>query len=656
MSQLMLANNLLAGLNAEQVQAVTTVDGPVLVIAAPGSGKTRVLTTRLAYLMNEGVAPEQLLAVTFTKKAADEMRCRLERLLGNKQLVARLDICTFNSLGLKLLAGHYGRLGYTTEKPHQLLEATQRAVFDSLLREHRALDIRFEDLAAYISRAKSVLMTPDQVKKISADEAESRIARLYGAYQQKLLKSNLLDFDDQIMLPVRLMQEHSDVREAIQARYSHLLVDEYQDTNRAQDVLLGLLAAPRNNLFVVGDDAQGIYGFRAAQLDNILNYNRHYPGAVRVLLETNYRSAPQIVRLANQLIRHNSGQIAKEIRAARGPEGAQVQQLQANDNFEEAETIAKRVKDLIAAGVPPQEIAVLYRVHAHAAFVAEQLIAEQVPFTIKKSGSFWDQQPIQDMLAYLRLAAAKPHPLADLALETLLRRLGVMADSLGLLKVDAERSGDTLWEACTRVDRIPLPSLQQKNGVKQAIAMALAWRGFRKSVPELYLHVLEQTRMRGELENKRGEGARQKLDCLSALYDQIKRWEPRTLSELFHKVDQQQRPPTNRKQQAVQLLTIHASKGLEWEAVFLIGMEEGSLPYQLAIDDGDLSEERRLCYVAITRAKRYLMVSHARQKSRFGQKKDAMPSRFLAEMAGEATHGVKIAVGTANKLRSIAPT
>lgn len=632
MSQLALMSPLLQGLNADQAAAVTTIDGPVLVIAAPGSGKTTVLTRRLAYLLQNGVRPEQILAVTFTKKASTEMTQRLAKQIGSKDIASRMTVATFNSLGLKLLEGNYRRLGYTVDKPHLLLEGTQRALFDVLLREQDAMDIKYEELGAYISLAKATLTEPNRVNRLSADPNEARMADLYKAYQLRMMQQNLIDFDDQIRLSVDLLLTQDDVRREIQARYTHVLVDEYQDTNRAQYTLLRQLAAPHDNLFAVGDDAQGIYGFRAADIDNILSFSRDYPQAKEIYLETNYRSTPGIIKLANNLIGFNAKQIKKTIKAARSKEGQRIRNLKVLDQFNEASAMVESIKELFLEGTPPEEIAVLYRTHAQALPIISSLVEAEIPFVVKKSGSFYDQAEIQDMLNFLRLALPKPHPLVEVAFEGLLRRLGISKDAMSILKVEAERREGSLWAAAELADRLPLGSIQQRNLVLHAIKMVGGWRRHQAPIADLMLKILEQTRYRDTLQGKKGEQARQKLDCLSTFHEQVTRWAPKSLYDLFNTIDQHMRPKKAKKNEAVQLLTIHSSKGLEWDAVFVIGMEEATLPYQVALDEGNLAEERRLCYVAITRARRFLQLSHCHERSSFGQKKSVVPSRFLHEM------------------------
>lgn len=632
MSQLSLISPLLQGLNPEQKAAVTTIEGPVLVIAAPGSGKTTVLTRRLAYLLENGVQPEQILAVTFTKKAATEMMQRVAKQIGSKDIAARLTVATFNSLGLKLLEGNYRRLGFTVDKPHLLLENTQRTLFDVLLREHDAMDIKYEDLGSYISLAKATLADPRKVNGVSADENAMRLAELYKAYQARLLKQNLIDFDDQIRLAVDLLLNQADVRALVQSRFTHVLVDEYQDTNRAQYTMLRLLAAPQNNLFAVGDDAQGIYGFRAADIDNILSFSRDYPTARQIFLETNYRSTPGIVKLANNLIGFNAKQIAKTIKAARSKEGQRIRSLKVLDQFAEANEVVESIKVLLEEGTNPEEIALLYRTHAQSMTVITALNEAGIPYVVKKSKSFYDQAEIQDMLSFLRLAAPKPHPLTDVAFESLIRRLGVSKDALSILKVESERQGGSLWGAAMLVDRLPLQSLQQRNLLIHCVRMVQSWRYFKGSMGDLVLKILTDTRYRESLTGKRGEQSRQKLDCLSTFHEQVVRWAPKGLYDLFNTIDQQMRPRKAKKSEAVQLLTIHSSKGLEWDAVFVIGLEEGTLPYQVALDEGNLAEERRLCYVAITRARRFLQISHCHERTNFGQKKSVVPSRFIDEM------------------------
>jgi DNA helicase-2/ATP-dependent DNA helicase PcrA len=628
-------NPLLAGLNAEQKQAVETIQGPVLVVAAPGSGKTTVLTNRVAHMLQNGIAPENLMAVTFTKKAATEMQERIAKKVGNKALAERITIGTFHSICLRLLDGHYKLLGYPTEKqPHLVMFATQRAIFDVLVRENHMEDVRFDDLAAFISRAKSMLVFPAAIKRQSVDPAEVRYAHLYGSYQKKLEKQNLIDFDDQLCLAVRLLAEQPEIAAQVRARYTHVLVDEYQDTNRAQYELLRLLSQPRNNLFAVGDDAQGIYGFRAADLNNILNFKRDYPGTQEILLETNYRSTPQVVALANNLIAYNSGQIGKTIRAHNPGNPKSVLTVQFPDNFIEADQSAERIKELIKNGTIPDEIAVLYRTHAQAMPFMDALGSREIPFTVKKSSSFYEQAEIAETLSYMQLANRGRHPLAELALEKLLGKLGLAREALAMLKVECERQQTDLMSVCYQVDAVPLPTLAQKGMIKHVLGMIRTWQNWQGPIAELYMSVITQTQYRAKLEKKKDQANAQKLDCLSAMYEQIKRWDPKNVRELFQKIDMATKPPkANKKTGAVQLLTIHGSKGLEWDAVFVVGLEEGVLPYQVALDEGELAEERRLCYVAITRARKFLQLSYGRERSTFGKAKSVTPSRFLNEMS-----------------------
>ncbi len=638
MAQLLLGNPLLDGLNAEQAAAVTHPAGPVLVIAAPGSGKTTVLTRRIAFLILQGVQPERILAVTFTRKAAQEMKERLIALLRDKHLVGRLTICTFNSLGLKLLDGRYERLGFA-RKPHMLVETLQRTVFDVIRRELDAEEIPAGDLAGYITRAKSQLLDPTMVSRVSADEADVKKARLFAAYEQRLRKQGLMDFDDQIVLPVRLLERDPVARAEIQARFGHILVDEFQDTNRAQYHLTRLIAAPDDNLFAVGDDAQGIYGFRAADLDNLLGFERDFPAGRRILLETNYRSTPPIVGMANNLIRFNARQIPKTIRAA-AKGGEPVTKIQCADSFDEARAVVDQVKLLDGAGVKLDQIAVLYRTHAQSGLVIEALSTAKIPYTAKKSGHFFEHPAIQEVLGYLRLVApsAKGHAQETLSLEQLLKRLGCTIDTLSILRAASEKHQISLMGASERAEQLPLPTLAQRGAVKHVVGMIMAWRADRRPVADVFMRILDDTQIRKSLERQRREEARQRLDVLSTFHEQLRRWNLRTPAEVFKKVEEHLEPrekKTKRKEPAVQLLTVHAAKGLEWDAVFVVGLEEGTLPYQMAIEEGAITEERRLCYVAITRARRFLYLSYGRERVRFGHRRDAIPSRFLREMSGQ---------------------
>jgi DNA helicase-2/ATP-dependent DNA helicase PcrA len=429
------------------------------------------------------------------------------------------------------------------------------------------------------------------------------------------------------------LEEQPEIAKAVHGRYTHLLVDEYQDTNKAQYELLRLLAHPRKNLFAVGDDAQGIYGFRAADINNILNFKQDYPATTQLFLETNYRSTPQIVALANALISHNAGRIDKTIKPHRRSDPASVLTVQFADNFVEAEQVGDRIKELIMGGTIPDEIAILMRTHAQGMPLMDALAQREIPFTVKKSGSFYEQAEIAETLSYMRLTLRGRHPLADLAIEKLLAKLGLAREALAMLKVEAERQNTDLMSVCWQVESVPLPTLAQKGLVKHVLAMISGWQRFSGSVADLYYQIISQTQYKAKLEKGKGAGDAQKLDCLAAMHAQIKRWDPKDVRDLFNRIELSMKPPKgNKRTGEVQIMTIHASKGLEWDAVFCVGLEEGILPYQTALDDGDLAEERRLCYVAITRARTYLHMSYGRERQRFGSAKDVTPSRFIHDM------------------------
>ncbi|MEB3236933.1 MAG: ATP-dependent helicase [Candidatus Sericytochromatia bacterium] len=634
MSQLFLHDTLLDGLNPAQLQAVTTLNGPVLVIAAPGSGKTSVLTRRIARMVRQGIAPEAILAVTFTRKAAGEMAERVSLLLGDKDSQTKLTIATFNSLGMKLIQQHHAALGFA-RPPRLLVEQGQRMVIDLVRRELKA-DVSAQDVAAFISWNKSRLVAPDQVRSVSADPKDAVLAKAYAKYDDWLKTRCTYDFDDQIVLPVRLLEKHPEIRASVNATWTHLLIDEFQDTNKAQYRLARLLAGEAMNLFAVGDDAQGIYGFRAAELDNLLGFDRDFPGTIRIMMEQNYRSTPQILDLANQLIRHNSKQIEKTIRAVKPP-GEPWEQCICPDSFQEADWIVGRIQALAAKGHPLDEIAVLYRTHAQAGLLIEQLDQAKIPYSAKRSGSFLEHPGLQELLGYLRLVPPSSS-MAELGLEALLKRRGAMAETVSALSGTARMRKKALLDVCRDARNCPLPTLAQQQTVLQTVAMIDGWRRFKGPVDALILQVLKDTGLRGQLENSRKEEARQKLDVLSTFHAIAQRWACRTVGELLRRVDDSLKPRKPKgRQKAVQLVTIHAAKGLEWETVFLMGLEEETLPYQLAIEEGGIAEERRLCYVAVTRAKSRLLLSYSNQRIRFGHRRDAMPSRFLREMGAGTT-------------------
>lgn len=631
---------LLDNLNDAQKEAVLALEGPVQVIASAGSGKTTVLTRRLANLLRSGVAPEQIVAVTFTKKSADEMGQRLKKLLNDKQIVERLTIGTFHSICLGLLDGNYERLGFTA-KPSLLMGSRQLGVVASLLTD---VYLTTEMAMGWISFCKSWGWMPEELSTERGrfigvpEEAVGAFAQVYRAYMDYCRYHNLMDFDDQLLLALRLILTIPDVGDEIQARYQHVMVDEFQDTNPVQWALTKALAHPHNNLFVVGDDAQAIYQFRGADITGILNFTRDYPTAKRIALATNYRSVAPIIELSNKLIRHNQQQIPKTVIAhhTKAPADA-VTFWEAEDGTEETHLMQKEIKQLLHQGMPPQEIAVLYRSHSQAGPVEDELAAAGIPYTIKKEWAFYERPEVLDSLAYLQLIRGEQADIEP-ACDRVFRAEGFAKTTVETLRKEARGQKKPLLDVCMQVDNLPVHPAQ-KATVHRFLQRLFRWKKNAGGTPihELLQTIWQDAGYIRKLEEAKTESAHQAINTLSVLHDLARKWGSKTINAFFSDIEahQRKRQLAQKPKAAVQLLSIHAAKGLEWDAVFMIGLEEDLLPYKKAVQSGDVAEERRLCYVAITRARKRLYVSRVTTRMRFGKPYKPQASRFWYEMRGE---------------------
>ncbi|MQL53901.1 DNA helicase PcrA, partial [Desulfofundulus thermobenzoicus] len=629
--------DLLANLNPAQARAVTHRDGPLLVLAGAGSGKTRVLTTRIAYLLQQGVSPLHILAITFTNKAAREMKERVAAMVPD---VAReLWVATFHSTCLRVLRRQARFLGYA-ENFVIYDDADQQTVIKECLKELNMDEKKFPPraLSAAISGAKNRLLPPEEY----GDQADSfftrQAARVYALYQDKLHRNNALDFDDLIMLTVRLFRENPAVLRHYQNRFRYILVDEYQDTNQAQYVLVNLLAAEHRNLCVVGDPDQGIYGWRGANIQNILDFEKDYPEALVVKLEQNYRSTQTILDAANQVIKRNRGRKEKRLWTAAGP-GTPVVVYMAGDERTEAGFVADRVARLRQRGIPYRDMAVLYRTHAMSRVLEEVFLSRGIPYTIVGGLKFYDRKEIKDLLAYLRLVV---NPADTVSLRRIINvpRRGVGEASLNKLLAYSMEKGIPALEALARAPEVP-----GLNGPVRAACTGLA-RLFARlyeqsgelSVTELARAVLERTGYWQELlaENTVESRTRQEnlKEFLSVTREFDQRAEDRSLPaflaelSLVSDVDHY-----DQEADQVVLMTLHSAKGLEFPVVFLVGMEEGVFPHSRSLTEpAELEEERRLCYVGITRARERLYLTHSWQRTLYGVTRHNDPSRFLEEI------------------------
>jgi DNA helicase-2/ATP-dependent DNA helicase PcrA len=632
-------------LNTEQRAAVTAPIGPVLVRAGAGSGKTRVLTLRIAYLIQQhGVAPASILALTFTNKAAKEMRERLGKALGGRP--RGLTVGTFHAICAKVLRAEIaGRIGHYTG------DFTIYAADEQLQLAAAALDAATErppevleppDLLQRISRAKSRLLTPRLALRFARDAGEAYVAARYRHYQRALEQANALDFDDLILLTHRLFSEHPDVLEEYQERWKHTLVDEYQDTDAGQHALVEMISRPigsrARSLFVVGDGMQAIYGFRNADHTIIARFGSDFPEAQVIELATNYRSRQSILDAAYAIIRHSRVVAPMALRAANPERGAQAQAqrplqiFDAKDGRDEAEQVARGIADMIARGRRPREIAVLYRTRQMSRAFEAALRHARIPYDIRGGAGFYDRAVVRDALAYLR---AVNNPADNLSLARIANTptRGLGAQSLAALSTFAARNGIPLSEALTHPEALGELPTKAAAGARQLGALFARWRRFAGTMTpdNLLADVLEQSgyvaALAERLEPDELADARAYLEelvtaagehnILSAFLQEV---------ALLTSVDDDDEEGRDR----VQLLTIHGAKGLEWPIVFVVGLEEGTLPHERSLLSPEgVEEERRLCYVALTRAAEQLFLSWAAGRTRGKQLK---PSRFLGEI------------------------
>ncbi len=636
-------------LNPRQLEAVRHGDGPLLVLAGAGSGKTRVLTFRIASLIRDrGIAPSAILGVTFTNKAAGEMRERLTGLLGPK--VARaLWIGTFHATCSRIL-----RISGTAAGVDPRFVIYDGDDQRTLMRETlRALDLddrRFPPAAvlAEIGRAKNELVDHVAYAARAETARESMLAQIFAAYQRRLDDSRALDFDDLLLRTVQLFQASPAVLAQYQDRFRHILVDEYQDTNHAQYTLVGLLAHRHRNLCVVGDDDQAIYRWRGADVRNILEFERDYPEARVVALEQNYRSTQRILAVAGAVIHHNPHRHPKTLWTA-NPEGAPVTLYEAFDGYEEARYAGEQIRAHQAAGGRFGEVAVLYRTHAQSRQFEEMFLRLGIPYQIVGGVRFYERAEIRDLLAYLRLAF-NPADEAGLRRVVNVPRRGIGDTTLKRLDAHARESGTTLWEAvrgAARNGTTPGIGGAIRAGLTEFVDLVEDLGAFAAdhSARDVLLRALDRTGYRRMLEAEGTDEAYARLENLEELGAVAQEVEALAGDEtggtleafLQHLALQTEVDAFEERPDRVTLMTLHSAKGLEFPVVILAGLEEGLFPHMRALEEEvDLAEERRLCYVGMTRARHRLLLTYARQRTSYGTARPSLPSRFLAEIPPDA--------------------
>ncbi len=617
----------LTNFNENQKEAVFTTEGPLLVLAGAGSGKTKVLTTRIAYLIQEkNISPYHILAITFTNKAAKEMQERVIRLIGEQ--AKNIQVSTFHSFGLKVLRENYDLLGY--ERNFVIMDSDDSLTVVKKILKDMGLDPKQYNPHAIrnqISNCKNELMMPKQYEIYATTQFEKVVLEVYEKYEQKLKTNNSVDFDDLMILPIRLFREHEEVLDRYQERFRYILIDEYQDTNEAQYVLSKLLASKYRNVCVVGDENQSIYSFRGANYRNILNFEKDYPEAKTIKLEQNYRSTQNILNAANQVIQNNQSRKDKNLWSDKG-NGEKITYYRSNDEKEEAHYVATTIQALLQAGKHPDDIAVLYRTNAQSRNVEEEMLKVNIPYRVVGSFYFYARKEIKDLMSYLRLIHNEKDNVSLLRVINTPKR-GIGLKTISNLTTLADIEGKSIYEVITSGKELEFKkTIEDLKRVSEKVTLT-----------ELVDKILDTTGMRQELESEKTLEADIRLENLEEFKSITKAFEDRdgliSLEDFLFEVSLvSDREEYQDSKDKVSLMTVHSVKGLEYDTVFVIGLEEGIFPHMNSLmDNQELEEERRLAYVAITRAKEKLYLVNARRRMLYGKDQVNPPSRFISEIS-----------------------
>jgi DNA helicase II / ATP-dependent DNA helicase PcrA len=636
---------LLSGLNDPQREAVTHGEGPLLILAGAGSGKTRVLTHRIAYLVATDFAkPNEILAITFTNKAAGEMRDRAELLVGRR--VRAMWVMTFHAACARMLRANADRLGYT--RSFTIYDqADSRRLVKRCIDELGVDPKRFTPAAVQnqISDAKNKLRDAEQYGQMVGSFFEQTVADVYRQYERELHRMNAMDFDDLLVRAVNVMELFPEVRERYATQFRDVLVDEYQDTNHAQYRWLQLIAGEHRNLMVVGDDAQSIYGFRGADIHNILDFEATFPDARVIRLEQNYRSTQTILDAANAVIRNNRAQKPKSLWTDVG-QGDPIKVRELEDEHAEARYVTGEIQRLLDEGISRAEIAVFYRTNAQSRVLEDTLVRAEVAYQVIGGTKFYERAEIKDAIAYLT-ALVNPQDVGAFTRIVNSPRRGIGTTSVSRVLGFANTMGISVWEAAAEPEQIPSLGPAAVKALRRFMGtMHVLGERAQSSAPlaELLKELLQETGYTEALEAERTIEAQGRLENLEELvnvaaeYDAADVEGERSLDSFLQQValiaDADERSDD---EGLVTLMTLHNAKGLEYPIVFMIGCEEGVFPHSRALDEGDVEEERRLCYVGITRAERDLYLTYARTRNVFGARSFGAPSRFISEIPAELT-------------------
>lgn len=632
-------------LNEDQRKAVETLNGPVQILAGAGSGKTRVITYRISNLIDNGIYPGEILALTFTNKAAKEMKIRLSEILSCD--VNSMWIGTFHSMCLRILRRDIEKIGYSSN--FVIYDSyDQGTLIKECMKEANVISDTMKPsyFSSIISNAKDELITPREYEEKYAIDVKTKFAsKVYGLYQKKLKKNNAVDFDDIIVLSIKLLKENPEVLEYYQNKFKHILVDEYQDSNHAQYILINLLARKYRNLCVVGDDDQSIYGWRGADIRNILEFEKDYSDAKIIKLERNYRSTDTILDAANAVIEKNTGRKNKKLWTDKNSD-VKIEIKKNYSDKDEAVYVVQEIKKLEALGKYNfNDIAVLYRTNVQSRLIEENLLKKTLPYTIYGGLKFYDRKEIKDILSYLKLIS---NPSDNIALKRVINvpKRGVGARSVEKLEAKANITGEAIYSAMIDLENDEFSS-KIKNTMRNFVILINSFRSMSEivTISELIKKVIENTNYLKELENEGDIEYQTRFENIQELMSVAQEYEKnnadKKLSDFLTEISlSTDIDNMNDIENTVTLMTIHSAKGLEFPVVFMIGMEEGVFPINRSlINESQLEEERRLCYVGMTRAEELLYVTYATERTIFGKTTNQRASRFLEDIPSKLLNG-----------------
>jgi len=644
-------DEILCNLTETQREAVLHMDGPLLILAGPGSGKTRVITCRIAHLIQQGVRPSQILAITFTNKAAAEMRQRVEAMLpGN-----RVFISTFHSLGVRLLRQYADRLGL--DKNFTIYDQNDRVRVVKLALEKAELDSsRFtpDTIQGAISKAKNQLLLPEQYAKTANDYFKQIVAQVYEVYEKKMRDAAALDFDDLLLWPALALRNDAEMRAELDARYRYVLIDEYQDTNKAQYAISRGLSVDYPNLCVVGDPDQSVYRWRGADIRNILDFERDFPDARVITLSENFRSTKSILRVADHLIAHNKERKPKTLYTS-NVEGPKVGSILCESGLEEADQVVKRIRESVESGKRHyRDFAILLRLNALSRTLETAFMRQRVPFQIVRGVAFFERKENRDIIAYLRILLNPKDDISFLRAVNEPAR-GIGKTSLEHLQNYAGPREMSLLSAAEQVDKIPAIKGKAAVGLKNFAKLMLDLRDVLNATPdEVMRQVIDRSGYRRMLKESGDSEDQQRLanveELVTAAHQFHEEDNSRTISDFLENITLASDVDSwDEKQDCVAVMTLHAAKGLEFPVVYMMAMEQGILPHERSLNqNAELEEERRLAFVGITRAEEELYLSYARMREFRGQTLYTIPSMFLEELPEDDIEPIDVSSSAGN--------